>query len=70
MKIEYSPDVDALYMYFKDADIQNTQEAAEGVIIDLDATGEIVGIEILAASRNEDFEHVVSEYIKKLQNAA
>ncbi|MBI3585316.1 MAG: DUF2283 domain-containing protein [Nitrospinae bacterium] len=50
MKIEYSKDVDALYIKLREAKIADSRDIEEGVTIDLDEKGHIVGIEILDAS--------------------
>jgi len=50
MKIEYDVEVDALYIEFRDVHADRNIDIEEGVSIDLDADGHIVGIEILDAS--------------------
>jgi len=50
MKIEYDAEVDALYIEFRDVHADRNIDIEEGVSIDLDADGHIVGIEILDAS--------------------
>ena len=50
MKIEYSKDVDALYIKIRDAKIVDSIDVEKGVTIDMDEKGHIVGIEILDAS--------------------
>jgi uncharacterized protein YuzE len=50
MKIEYSKDVDALYIRLREARISDSMDIEEGVTVDLDENGHIVGIEILDAS--------------------
>ncbi len=50
MKIEYSKDVDALYIKIRDAKIVDSMDVENGVTIDIDEKGHIVGIEILDAS--------------------
>ncbi|MCL0071263.1 DUF2283 domain-containing protein [Thermodesulfovibrionales bacterium] len=50
MKIEYSKDVDALYIRLREAKIADSMDVEEGVMIDLGEKGHIVGIEILDAS--------------------
>lgn len=50
MRIEYSKTADALYVYFKQAEVAMSKEVEEGVVIDLDADGHLIGIEILDAS--------------------
>ena len=51
MKIEYSKDADALYVYFREINVAKTREIEEGVLVDLDEKGHLVGIEILDASK-------------------
>jgi len=51
MRIHYDPQVDALYIELRDADIQESDEIAKGFIVDYDAEGNPVAIEILDASR-------------------
>ncbi len=51
MKIEYDAEVDALYVEFRDVHADRNIDIEEGVSIDLDADGHIVGIEILDASQ-------------------
>ena len=50
MKIEYDAQVDIMYIELRDADIQESDEAADGVVVDYDEHGVPVGIEILDAS--------------------
>jgi len=50
MKIEYDREVDALYILLRDVQPANTADIEEGVTVDLDAQGHIVGIEVLDAS--------------------
>jgi len=51
MKIEYSKDADALYVYFREVEVSKTREIEEGVLVDLDQQGHLVGIEILDVSK-------------------
>jgi len=50
MKIEYSQKADALYVYFREVFVARSKEIEEGVVIDFDEKGHIVGIEILDVS--------------------
>lgn len=43
----YDPTVDAAYAQVSDKPIKRTEELADGVIIDYDADGKVVGIELL-----------------------
>ena len=51
MKIEYSKDADALYVYFREIEVAKTREIEEGVLVDLDNQGHLIGIEILDVSK-------------------
>ena len=51
MKIEYSKEADALYVYFREIDVAKTREIEEGVLVDLDEKGHLIGIEILDVSK-------------------
>ena len=54
MRITYSKDVDAIYIEFLPDDIADSDEISEDVIVDYNKRGEIVGIEILNASKHID----------------
>ncbi len=51
MKITYAPEVDVLRILFSNAPIEESDEDKPGVIIDYDKDGNIVGFEILDASK-------------------
>ena len=50
MQIEYSADVDALYVYFREVEVARTTEPHDGIAVDYDASGAVIGVEILDAS--------------------
>ena len=54
MKVTYNPAVDVLRIVLSSAPIQESDEDKPGVILDYDAGGNVVGIEILAASTRVD----------------
>lgn len=57
MKIKYDPEVDAAYISFKSGPTQvTTLRLTEDVAIDLGPFEEIVGIEVLEASKHLDFD--------------
>ncbi len=58
MKIEYSKEDDALYITLKEADVADTDELTEDIIIDYDNRGNIVGIEVLYASQHVDMANI------------
>jgi uncharacterized protein YuzE len=54
MKITYDPEVDVLRILFSNAPIEESDEDKPGVIIDYDKDGNLVGMEILDASKRMD----------------
>ncbi len=50
MRIEYDDEVDALYIQFKDVRPDDNVDLEEGVTIDVDEEGRLVGLEILDAT--------------------
>ena len=52
MKVKYDKEVDVLYIKLNDTPVTESDEEKKGVIIDYDADGKIVSIEILNASKN------------------
>lgn len=51
MKATYDPRVDVLRIIFRDAPIEESDEDKPGVILDYDADGNVVGLEVLNASQ-------------------
>lgn len=64
MKITYDPEVDALYIRFRETTV-TTKHLAEGLAADYDADGHLAGIEILDAVKRlgdkDVFKQVVLE---------
>ena len=54
MKVIYDPVVDVLRILLSEVPIEESDEQSEGVILDFDITGKVVGIEILDASKRAD----------------
>lgn len=69
MKVTYDASVDVLRVLFSDAPIEESDEDKPGVIIDYDADGNIVGIEILDASKHVGNPHGVEYAVTGLQAA-
>ncbi|MEJ2697310.1 MAG: DUF2283 domain-containing protein [Candidatus Sulfobium sp.] len=51
MKITYDADVDVMRIVFSSAPIEESDEEKPGVILDFDKDGNVVGMEILDASK-------------------
>ena len=54
MKLKYYPDTDSLYLEFKAWPGAETREISDGIHVDLDADGDVVGIDIDRASQRLD----------------
>jgi uncharacterized protein YuzE len=66
MKIEYDREADALYILLRDADIDDNLDIAEGVTVDLDANRQVIGFEILDASKKLSLSDIVNITIENL----
>lgn len=54
MKLHYYPETDSLYIELRREPGAETREVAEGLVIDLNARGEVVGFDIDHASEQLD----------------
>ena len=54
MKLHYDPYTDSLYIDFNDRTGTDAQQIVDGLVIDFDAEGRPVGIDIQHASRDLD----------------
>jgi uncharacterized protein YuzE len=63
MKLDYYPDTDSLYIDLSSRPSVESQEVSEGVVLDYDAEGNLVGIDIDHASRKLDISEVVTNHI-------
>ncbi|MEB3231097.1 MAG: DUF2283 domain-containing protein [Leptolyngbyaceae bacterium] len=63
MKVEYDPEVDVLRILLSDEAIADSAEEKNGIIFDYSESGNIVGLEILNASKHtanpQSLEHIV-----------
>ena len=51
MKVKYDKEADVIYILFSDKPVNESDEDKPGVILDYAESGDIVGIEILHASK-------------------
>ena len=51
MKVTYDPEVDVLRIVFRNSPVEESDEDKPGVILDYDKDGNIVGLEVLDASK-------------------
>jgi uncharacterized protein YuzE len=54
MKLHYYPETDSLYIELKSTPGTEAREIVEGLVVDLDAKGEVVGLDIDNASKKLD----------------
>ena len=66
MKIEYSKEADAIYVYFKEEFVAKSKEIEDGVVIDFDEKGQLIGIEVLDVSRRFSLSDIVNVNIENL----
>jgi uncharacterized protein YuzE len=70
MKIEYSKDADAIYVYFKEDMVATSKEIEDGVVVDFDAKGQLIGIEVLDVSQRYSLSDIANVNIENLPAAA
>lgn len=54
MKIEYDQQADAMYIHLRSGTVTESDEVRPGVVLDFDADGKVLGIEMLDVSLNTD----------------
>jgi len=59
MKLNYYPDTDSLYIELSEKSSTESQEISEGIVIDYDSEGTIVGIDINNASKKLNLSELV-----------
>lgn len=66
MKIEYSKEADAIYVYFKEDFVAKSNEIEDGVVIDFDEKGQLIGIEVLDVSERFSLSDIANISIENL----
>ncbi len=66
MKIEYSKEADAIYVYFKEEYVAKSKEIEDGVVIDFDEKGQLIGIEVLDVSKRFKLSDIANVNIENL----
>ncbi len=61
MKLHYYPETDSLYVELKEEPGVETREITDGLNVDLDADGEVVGFDIDHASKRSDLSTLETE---------
>lgn len=60
MNVTYDREADALYIRLRDGDVAKTSDVEEGLALDYDNEGALIGIEILRASKRITEPHAIS----------
>jgi len=66
MKVSYHRETDSLYIDLADRPGVETREVSEGVLLDYDASGHLIGIDIDNASRVVELERLVLSHLPGL----
>ncbi len=61
MKFNYYPDTDSLYISLTDRPSADSQEVANGIVLDFDTEGNLVGIDIDQASQIVDLSRLEAQ---------
>jgi uncharacterized protein YuzE len=59
VKLSYFPDTDSLYIDLSDEPSVESREISEGIVLDYNAAGQLVGIDIDEASKRVELEKLV-----------
>ena len=71
MKLHYFPETDSLYIDLSERPSAESREISEGVVLDYDNPGNLVGIDIDNASKKVDLRRLVlSKLPAKVETAA
>jgi uncharacterized protein YuzE len=68
MRVRVDHSADAVYLNLTDRAIKESEEVADGVIVDYDEEGRIVGVEILDASKRTDDPAVLKQFSIEMPN--
>ena len=66
MRIEYDSDIDALYIRMQEKYVDRTLEIEEGLNLDLDKNGKLIGLEVLDATERYSLTDVFDVSTKNL----
>ena len=70
MRVRVDKEADAIYLNSTDRAIKDSAEVADGIVVDYDDEGRIVGVEILDASKRTGDPTVLSQFDFDLPKAS
>ena len=62
MRMRVDQDADAIYINLTDRVIKDSAEVADGIVVDYDDQGRVVGVEILDASKRTEDPDVLTQF--------
>ena len=63
MKLNYYPETDSLYIDLSSKASVESREISEGIVLDYDASGQLVGIDIDNAKQKLDLQELVLNHL-------
>lgn len=63
MKLSYDPATDSLYIHLADRPSVDSDEVADGVVLDFDGDGALVGIDVQHASKKTDIRSLALSHL-------
>ena len=63
MKLDYDKDTDSLYIHLSEASAADSEEVREGIVLDFDSEGALVGIDIQHASKTADIARLIVNHL-------
>lgn len=63
MRLSYDRDTDSLYIHLTEKPSSDASEVADGVVLDFDAAGALVGIDVQHASTVADLSRFLVEHV-------
>lgn len=70
MRVRVDRSADAVYLNLTDAVISESEEVAAGIVLDYDANGHVVGVEILDASKRTGNSEALKDFSFELPGVA
>lgn len=63
MRIDYDAATDSLYIHLSERSSVDSAEVADGVVLDYDANGALVGVDVQHASKKADLQRLVVNHM-------
>lgn len=67
MRLNYDAATDSLYIHLAERPSVDSDEVADGVVLDYDAAGALVGIDVQHASQKADIHHLAISHMPLTQ---